>query len=492
MVRRDHQKMPLVEALLHYVNEGVIPFHTPGHKQGKGIHNGFFKFVGRNALAVDLALIPELDDLHEPHGAIKEAQEMAADLYGADHSFFVINGTTGGIYAMILTICGPGDKIIVPRNAHRSIIGGIILCGGIPIFVEPAVDNELALTMGITYEAVVQSLQQHPDAKGVLLINPTYYGVATYLKDIVDLVHEYGIPVIVDEAHGPHLHFSEDLPISALAAGADICAQSTHKILGAMTQCSMVHAREGRINVRRLKAMLQLVQTTSPNYLLMASLDATRSQMALEGRELIARTIAIAQDIRTRINQIPGLYCFGEEKIGQPGVHSMDPTKVTVTVKGIGLSGSEVEYLLRHKYKIQVELSDLYNVLFIISLGDGQAEADALVHAFADLTNKYAKPKEMIDIPIIKGLPHPPEQIMSPRQALFAETKTVPFKEATGMVCAEIVTFYPPGIPMLCPGEQITPDIIEYCEILQAAGLHISGPEDPALQTIKVVEIGPL
>jgi arginine decarboxylase len=214
--------------------------------------------------------------------------------------------------------------------------------------------------------------------------------------------------------------------------------------------------------------------------------------MALEGRELIARTIAIAQDIRTRINQIPGLYCFGEEKIGQPGVHSMDPTKVTVTVKGIGLSGSEVEYLLRHKYKIQVELSDLYNVLFIISLGDGQAEADALVHAFADLTNKYAKPKEMIDIPIIKGLPHPPEQIMSPRQALFAETKTVPFKEATGMVCAEIVTFYPPGIPMLCPGEQITPDIIEYCEILQAAGLHISGPEDPALQTIKVVEIGPL
>lgn len=488
MVKLDHTRMPLVEALLNYVNEGVVPFHTPGHKQGKGIHAGFFDFVGRNALSIDLALMAELDDLHEPQGPIKEAQELAADLYGADHSFFVINGTTGGIYAMILTICGPGDKIIIPRNAHRSIIGGIILCGGIPVFAEPVVDNDLGIAMGVSYEAIELVLRRHPDAKGVLLVNPTYYGVATNIKEIVDLVHSYDIPVIIDEAHGPHLHFFDELPMSALAAGADICAQSTHKILGAMTQCSLVHAREGRINVMRLKAMLQLVQTTSPNYLLLASLDATRAQMAAEGRVLIKRTVALARMIRKRINEIPGLVCFGEEKLGRPGMHSMDPTKVTVTVKGIGLSGSEVEYLLRHKYKIQVELSDLYNVLFIISLGDGPQEAEALVAALADLAHRFAKPQELSVIPMIAGLPHPPEQSVSPREALFAKTKMMPFAEAAGLVSAEIVTFYPPGIPIVCPGEKITREIIDYCRVLQKAGLHISGPEDPSLLTIKVVQ----
>lgn len=488
MTNLDHTRMPLVEALMNYVNEGVIPFHTPGHKQGKGIHTGFFDYIGKNALSIDLALMAELDDLHEPHGPIKEAQELTADLYGADHSFFVINGTTGGIYAMILTICGPGDKIIIPRNAHRSIIGGVILCGGIPVFVEPVIDNDLGIAMGVSYNAVKSALLQHPDAKGVLLVNPTYYGVATNLKDIVDLVHGYNIPVIVDEAHGPHLHFCDDLPMSALAAGADICAQSTHKILGAMTQCSLVHAREGRINVMRLKAMLQLVQTTSPNYLLMASLDATRAQMAAEGRALIRRTVALARVVRERISKIPGLVCFGEEKLGQSGMNSMDPTKITVTVKGIGLSGSEVEYLLRHKYKIQVELSDLYNVLFIISLGDGAQEAQALVAALADVAHKYAKPKESLEVPVVAKLPHPPEQIVSPREALFAKTKSMPFAEAAGMVSAEIVTFYPPGIPLLCPGEKITQEIIDYCKVLQAAGLHISGPEDPLLMTIKVVK----
>jgi len=484
----NHTRTPLVDALLNYVQEGVVPFHTPGHKQGKGVTPEFFEFIGRNALAIDLALMAELDDLHEPSGPIKEAQELTADLDWADHSFFVINGTTGGIYAMILTICGPGDKIIIPRNAHRSIIGGIILCGACPIFVEPVIDSELGIAMGVTYEAIAQTLQQHADVKGVLLVNPTYYGVATDIKKIIELVHNYDIPVIVDEAHGPHLHFSDSLPMSALAAGADICAQSTHKILGAMTQCSIVHAREGRINVLRLKAMLQLVQTTSPNYILLASLDSTRSQMALEGRALIDRTIELARNIRMRINQIPGLYCFGEEKLGHPGMYGFDPTKVTVMLKGIGLSGSEVEYLLRHKYKIQVELSDLYIVLFIISLGDGPKEADALIGALTDLVEKYAKPKELLEVPIITGLPHPPEQIISPREAVFAKAITVPFIRSEGMICSEIVTFYPPGIPILCPGEQITRGIIEYCGILQAGGLHVSGPEDPELLTIKVVE----
>ncbi|MDD4600097.1 MAG: aminotransferase class I/II-fold pyridoxal phosphate-dependent enzyme [Negativicutes bacterium] len=468
-----------------------MPFHTPGHKQGKGMHPSLEKIIGRDTLALDLALMEELDDFHEPHGCIKEAQDLAAELYHADHSFFVLNGTTGGIYAMILTIAGPGDKIIVPRNAHRSIIGGIILSGATPVFIQPEVDYELGLAMGVRPETVEAAIKQHPDAKGVLLINPTYYGVATDLKRIVDLVHAYDMAVIVDEAHGPHLKFSGRLPIPALDAGADICAQSTHKIIGAMTQCSMVHCREGRINVPRLKAMLQLVQSTSPNYILMASLDVARMQMATEGSELIEKAIQLANWVRTEINKIPGLFSFGEEKIGQPGFYSFDPTKVTVTVKGLGLRGAEAERILRHEYKIQVELSDMYNILFLITLGDTEVEARALVEALRDMAAKHNREcdfSELDNACTCISHPAPPQGVISPRDALFGNTCTVAFDDSVGLICAEIVTFYPPGIPLLCPGERISREIVDYCRQLQRADLHISGPEDYLLKTIKVVD----
>jgi lysine decarboxylase len=481
---------PLLAAMSHYVDDGVIPYHTPGHKLGKGMHPRLESILGRAALALDLALLPELDDLHEPHGCIKAAQDLAAELYGADHSFFSVNGTTGGIYAMILTVAGPGDKIIVPRNAHRSIIGGVILNGAIPVFMRPEVDRDLGLAMGVTPETVEEAVHSHPDAKGVLIINPTYYGVATDLRRIVDIVHDHNMPVVVDEAHGPHLHFSPRLPLQALDAGADICAQSTHKIVGALTQCSMVHCREGRVSVPRLKAMLQLVQSTSPNYILMASLDVARMQLATEGRRLVERAIGLAEWVRAEINKIPGLYCFGADKLGAPGVYGLDPTKVTVTVKGLGLRGAEAERILRHKYGVQVELSDMYNVLFLITLGDGEAEARAMVAALAKLAANHAGKQDFsaVEDAYRLGFPAVPEQVLSPRQALFGHTKTIPFKQAAGRVCAEIITFYPPGIPLLCPGERISEEVIAYCQRLQEAGLHISGPEDYMLKTVKVVE----
>lgn len=491
MYRGRQAETPLLTAMLKYVKDGVIPFHTPGHKQGKGMHPLLGEIVGVDALALDLALMEELDDFHEPHGCIKKAQDLAAELYGADHSFFVLNGTTGGIYAMILTIAGPGEKIIVPRNAHRSIIGGIILSGAIPVFMQPAVDHELGLAMGVTPETVEAAIHQHPEAKGVLIINPTYYGVATDLQKIVEVVHAHHMVVIVDEAHGPHLKFCDQLPMQALDAGADICAQSTHKIIGAMTQCSMVHCHEGRISVPRLKAMLQLVQSTSPNYILMASLDVARLQMAQQGRELIQRSIEIAEWVRREINTIPGLYCFGNEKIGNPGVYSIDPTKITVTVKGLGLRGAEAERILRHDYNIQVELSDMYNILFLITLGDTMTEAAALVQALRDLAAKYSGSCDFSAVNqacIAVSYPEPPPGVISPREALFGNQCTVPFKDSAGHICAEIVTFYPPGIPLLCPGERITADVINYCNQLQQAGLHISGPEDYTLKTIKVVD----
>lgn len=482
---------PLLTAMQTYVKDDVIPFHTPGHKQGKGIHPSLGSILDRQALALDLALMSELDDLHEPHGCIKDAQDLAAELYGADHSFFVVNGTTGGIYAMILAIAGPGDKIIVPRNAHRSIIGGIILGGAVPVFMQPEIDMDLGLAMGVTPETVEETVRRHPDAKGVLIINPTYYGVATDLKKIVDIVHRNNMCVIVDEAHGPHLKFNDCLPIQALDAGADIVAQSTHKIIGAMTQCSMVHCREGRINVPRLKAMLQLVQSTSPNYILLASLDVARMQMATEGGRLVAKSIELARWARDEINKIPGLYSFGEDRIGNPGIYSLDPTKITVTVKGLGMKGSDAERILRFQYKIQAELSDMYNLLFLITLGDNEQDVQNLVKALSDMASNHMKDgyiPEVEDIYATHGYPAQPEQVISPREALFGGTKQVAFEQASGKICAEIVTFYPPGIPILCPGERISEENIEYCRRLQAASLHISGPEDYTLTTIKVVE----
>lgn len=491
MQRIRQRETPLLSAMLNYVQEDVVPFHTPGHKQGKGMHPILADIIGRKALELDLALMAELDDLHEPHGCIKEAQDLAAELYEADHSFFVVNGTTGGIYAMILTIAGPAEKIIVPRNTHRSIIGGIILSGAVPVFMQPEVDRELGLAMGVTPETVEKAVRAHPDAKGVLIINPTYYGVSTDLKQIVDIVHAHNMAVVVDEAHGPHLKFSDQLPIPALDAGADICAQSTHKIIGAMTQCSMVHCREGRISVPRLKAMLQLVQSTSPNYIMMASLDVARMQMATEGHALIEQAIALANWVRREINTIPGLYCFGAEKIGQPGVHSMDPTKITVTVKGLSMKGAEAERILRHDYKVQVELSDMYNILFLITLGDSEADVRRLVEALRDMAGKYCGQCDFHALESVHNkiaYPAPPEGVVSPRRALFGASCTVPFSHSAGHICAEIVTFYPPGIPLLCPGERITQEIIDYCRHLQAAGMHISGPEDYTLKTIKVVD----
>lgn len=491
MTTSQQTETPLLTAILNYVNEDVIPFHTPGHKQGRGMDPVLASIVGRPTLALDLSLMEEMDDLHEPHGCIKDAQDLAAELYGADHSFFVVNGTTGGIYAMILTIAGPGDKIIVPRNAHRSIIGGIILSGAIPIFMQPEVDHDLGLAMGVTPETVEHAVRQHPDAKGVVIINPTYYGVATDLKRIVDIVHAHNMPVVVDEAHGPHLKFSERLPIQALDAGADICAQSTHKILGAMTQCSIVHCQNGRISIPRLKAMLQLVQSTSPNYILLASLDVARMQMATQGEKLIGRAVQLADWTRQEINKIPGLYAFGEEKIGNPGVYSIDPTKITVTVKGLGLTGAEAERILRHHYKVQVELSDMYNILFLITLGDSEYEVQRLVDALRGMAAEHAGSSDfaaVVNAYSHDGYPDLPEQVVSPRQALFGRTRKVPFSESAGMICAEIVTFYPPGIPLLCPGEKITVEVINYCRKLQAADLHVSGPEDYSLATIKVVE----
>jgi len=481
----DQNQTPLFDALMEYHNRNTIPFHVPGHKRGVGMDPKFRDFVGTNVLSIDVTVFQLVDSLHHPTGPIKEAMKLAADAYGSDMAFISIHGTSGALQAMVMSVVGDGDVILVPRNIHKSITSGIILSGAVPVFMQPEIDKNIGIAHGVTPETVEKSLREHPEAKAVLVINPTYYGVATDIKRIADIVHSYNIPLIVDEAHGPHLGFNDRLPVSALAAGADMCAQSTHKIIGSMTQSSFLHVKGDRIDINRVQQIMNLLQTTSPSYPLMASLDVARMQIATKGRELLDYAIDLITYAREEINKIPGLYSFGNELIGQPGVHAIDPTKLVITCKGLGLTGYELDHMLADDYHIQLEMSDLYNALAVGSFGDTKESIDALLKALREISSKYygSRPVkgDCLDIPSI------PERVLNPRQAFNARKKSIPLKESAGYVSSEFLMAYPPGIPILCPGEIITKEIIDYVQALKDCNLYVQGTEDPTVENIKVV-----
>lgn len=486
MYKLNQNETPLFDALMEYVNRDTLPFHVPGHKKGVGADMEFKKFMGENPFKIDVTVFKLVDSYHHPTGPIKKSQELAADAYGSDACFFSVHGTSGAIQAMILSVVGAGDKILVPRNVHKSITGGIILAGAIPVYMQPELDKRLGIANGVTPETVRETLEANKDAKAVLIINPTYYGVATDIKQIADIVHEYDIPLIVDEAHGPHLNFNEKLPMSAMEAGADMCAQSTHKIIGALTQGSLLHARSKRISVTRVKQVINLMHTTSPSYILMASLDTARRQIALHGKELLDKTIELSNYVRREINKIPGFYCFGDEIVGAPGAYAFDPTKITITCRDLGITGFELEMILANKYHIQMELSDLYNVLIVGSFGDTPEGMERLLKALREISTEYygkGTPKsDFIDIPAI------PEQIQIPNEAFNSVKTPVKLKDSVGMISGEFLMAYPPGIPVLCPGEKITQEIIDYVKTLKDTGLYIQGTEDPEVEYINVVK----
>ncbi|QSZ26769.1 aminotransferase class I/II-fold pyridoxal phosphate-dependent enzyme [Aceticella autotrophica] len=485
MKNLNHEKTPLFDALMEYVNNNTIPFHVPGHKKGKGMEKRFLDFVGKNVLSMDVTVFKQVDSLHKPTGPIKEAQELAADAFGADATFFCIHGTSGAIQAMILSVMGENEKIIVPRNIHKSVTSGIILSGAVPVYMQPEVDKNIGVALNVTPEIVEKTLKDNPDAKAVLIINPTYYGVSADIVKISEIVHDYGAILMVDEAHGPHLKFNEKLPISAMEAGADICAQSTHKIIGSMTQSSMLHVKADRIDVLRVKQVMSLLQTTSPSYILLASLDVARKQMMIEGKKLLDMTIELSEYARKEINNINGLYCFGDEIVGKNGAYDFDPTKITITAKGLGITGHELERILAEKYYIQPELSDMYNVLCIFSIGDTKEKVDYLLRALRDISSELYK--DGVDIMKSIDIPDIPEQVISPRYAFECSTVALPLEESIGQISAEFLMAYPPGIPVLCPGERITREIIEYVNEMKNANLSIQGTEDPNVEYIKVV-----
>ncbi|MEG3919038.1 aminotransferase class I/II-fold pyridoxal phosphate-dependent enzyme [Microcoleus sp. POL10_C6] len=516
----SQQQTPLLDALRDRTNQPHAPFYAPGHKRGQGISQPLIDLFGATVFRSDLPELPELDNLFNPEGAIAEAQDLAAAAFGAHSTRFLANGSTCGIIAAILATCGPGDKIILPRNIHSSAISGLILSGAIPIFVNPEYNPDWDIANSITPEATAAALEQHPDTKAVMIVYPTYHGVCGDLRAIAQITHQYNIPLLVDEAHGAHFNFHPNLPEPALSAGADLTVQSIHKTLGAMTQASMLHVKGDRIDIQKLNRALQLVQSTSPSYILLASLDAARQQIALHGKELMAQTLQLAEKARSRISQIPGLSVL--ELLNTPGFAALDRTRLTVKVSDLGITGFAADEILHSQLAVTAELPMPRHLTFIISLGNTETDIDNLVKALTILEGRRRKEEgssatdsvtDVTDVkdrrkkeegrekkkerrrkreegrfaqsPTLPLSPSPP--LLSPREAFFFPAETVPADKAVDRLCAELICPYPPGIPVLMPGEIITPAAVDYLQQILAAGGKITGCSDRNLQTLKVV-----
>ncbi len=459
------------------------------------MHSRFRDFLGDNVLSIDLTQIRGLDDLNQPEGPIRDAHALAAQAYGADFSYFLINGSTAGNQAMLMTALRPGDTVLLQRNSHKSALSALIMSAARPAYMQPQVDEDLHIDHCVTPETVAASLDACPHAKAVFITSPTYYGATANLELIARIVHKRGKLLLVDEAWGPHLHFHPELPPSATSVKADVCVNSTHKLLGAMSQSSMLHTCGTRVDQGRLRSTLRIFQSTSPSLVLLASLDVARMQMATQGISMLSKTLSLARDIRRRLNQIQGVYCMGPERIGEPGIDGYDETRIVITVKDLGYTGYEAERILRLRYNVQVELADLFNVVALVTIGDTGESADKLVDAVKHLAREdraidLYSPAGILERRLKHGgysMPAIPEVSVTPREAFLSEHVEIPFKASAGRICAEVLTPYPPGIPILCPGERITDEIIDYLRLELRAGVHMQGPVDTKLHTIRVL-----
>ena len=533
----DQTKMPIIETLQNLTQKSHAPFYAPGHKHGKAIPQPLTELLGMEVFPADLPELPELDNLFAPDGVIQEAQELAAETFGALHTRFLVNGSTTGIIAGILATCGNGEKIILPRNIHQSVISGLIISGAIPIFINPEYDFHWDIPLSITAESIGQTLAKHPDTKAVMIVNPTYHGVCGNIRAIAQQVHKYNIPLLVDEAHGAHFAFHSELPIPALVSGADLSVQSTHKTLGAMTQASMLHIGSDRIDLYRLQQALQILQSSSPSYLLLASLDAARQQMALFGEELMSQTLELAKNARNRISQLWNYSVFdlkGREKKKQEinficlseysdfldnevkeeiresgkifptpntqlltpnfpienssnsGFIALDKTRLTIKVSNIGFSGYEADKILHQELGVTCELPSFLNLTFIISPGNTLADINQLVTGLISLRNRgsinlAANHGTKLDFKVTNfSIP------VSPRDAFFAQKDCLPIAKSVGYISAELLCPYPPGIPVLIPGEIITEKHLQILQQVRANGSLMTGCSDPVFKTIKV------
>lgn len=476
------KKAPIYEALEKFRKKRVVPFDVPGHKRGRG-NPELVELLGEKCVNLDVNSMKPLDNLCHPVSVIKEAEELVADAFGAEHAFLMIGGTTSAVQSMVLSVCKANDKIILPRNVHKSVINALILCGATPIYVEPKVNERIGIALGMEIDSFVRVIEENPDAVAVLVNNPTYYGICSDLKKIVEVAHSHGLRVLADEAHGTHLYFGEDLPVSAMAAGADFAAVSMHKSGGSLTQSSVLLTSQG-VNADYVRQIINLTQTTSASYLLLSSLDISRRNLALRGRESFAAVVKMAEYARNEINAIGGYYAYSKELVNGTSVYDYDVTKLSVHTQGIGLTGIEVYDLLRDEYDIQIEFGDIGNILAYISIGDRIRDIERLVGALADIKRLY----ERDGSDLVSGEYIQPDVVMSPQTAFYANKESVPIRQTDGMICAEFVMCYPPGIPILAPGERITKEIIDYILYAGEKGCSLQGTEDPKVAYLKVIK----
>lgn len=483
ITKQNQSNTPLWTAIKAVRDSGMIFYDVPGHKRNP--NTDVAKNFGRELIRLDANSSKPLDNMVNPIGVIKDAELLMAEALGADYAFFLVNGTTQGVQSMIMSICNPGDKIIIPRNVHKSVISALILGGAIPIYMQPEIDSDLCIALGVTVEVAKQAILSNPDAKAILIINPTYYGVASDISKIVKIAHEHNIAVLADEAHGAHFPFNHQFPIPAMKAGADLSAASLHKTCGSLTQSSVLLVKEHFVTKEKVKTILNLAQTTSASYLLMGSLDVARKNLVENGETTFDRVIEIAEYGRREISQIEGLKVFSSESIGKPGVFNWDKTKLIIKVSGLGLSGLHVYDILRDDYNIQLEFGDTHCILAVLAIGDTFEMMDALISALQEISKKYKTDQTIFSILDLQN----PEVIVSPRDAFYHHKTSVSLDEAIGKICGENVMAYPPGIPIVSPGERITGKMIEYIKFLKNEKSMLSGTEDAHINRIKILDI---
>ena len=472
---------PIQEALERMKRARLVPFDVPGHKRGRG-NPELAAFLGSACLDVDVNSMKMLDNLCHPVSVIRDAERLAAEAFRAAHAFFMVSGTTGSVQAMVLSAVGRGDKIIMPRNVHRSAINALILCGAIPIYVNPGIDDILGIALGMRVEDVAAAIARHPDAKAVFVNNPTYYGICSDLRAITELAHAHGMKVLVDEAHGTHLYFNDRLPVAAMDAGADMAAISMHKSGGSLTQSSLLLCSDS-MPLGYVHQIINITQTTSASYLLLASLDISRRNLALRGREVVDKIIDLVAYARDEINAIGDYYAYGRELIDGAAVFDFDTTKLSIFTRPTGLAGIEVYDILRDDYDIQTEFGDIANLLAYVSVGDRPKDIERLVAALAEIRRNYRKdPSKTLKMEYID-----PIVVCGPQDAFYAEKESLPIAKSCGRICSEFVMCYPPGIPILAPGEQITEEILTYIRYAKKKGCQITGPEDMSIQYLNVM-----
>ena len=476
------ERTPIFEALKNYVDSGVLQLHVPGHKFGKGLPE-LSEYIGEETLRLDQNAMPELDDLANPVSVIKESQELAAELFGADDAFFLVNGTTSGIITMFLANLRPGEEVILPRNVHKSTINALILTGAIPLYVPSRFSPTLNINTIPEMKVMKQTITESR-ARAIFVVHPTYYGFTTDLRRLAEYAHDAHTNLLVDEAHGSLGYFNDQLPGMAMQSGADMCAISIHKHGGSLTQSSLLLSNRKHMDTEVVQSSLNMLRTSSASYLLMASLELARKQLAIRGQELGSNVIELLEYARERINKIRGFYAVGQEICqDHPEIHAFDLSKLLVHIRLKDMNGFELEYHLRHDHNVNVELSDFTNIIAVISPWDTTKQIDRLVKGLEAI----AKGREVIESHDAVFHNEIPETVVSPRDAFYNNKISVALENAVNHICGEMVMVYPPGIPIVCPGERIDRDIVEYLKSLRNEKCVIEGARDPELNTIQVL-----